>query len=366
MKILLFGEYSGFHKNLKRGLEQLGYNVVVVGSKDGYKKIDVDINLYPEVEKNKYYYFISKQLKILKITKNLKDYDIVQIINPFLFINSLGYLSLEYNKYLMNLLIENNKSTFLSSCGNDAFYVQIGKDLMEYNAIDPAKVYIPKKTLKEKKSALKWNIELFSKANGLIPVGYEYWVGYNKYFGANSKISQPIPPMIDTREVLPEPFEIKDKIIFFHGINKPFEKGSYIIIEAMEKLRSAYPNDVELMIVKNLPYNEYVKMFAKSHVNIDQVYSYAYGMNALISMAKGKITLSGAEKIAIDAIGVENCPVINIKPSVDDVFRKLLKVLDEKDSLAEQSIRNRNFVVDYHDSKVIASKYLKFWLSKIK
>lgn len=38
MKILLFGEYRGFHKYLKESLKAIGEDVTLVASDDGWKK----------------------------------------------------------------------------------------------------------------------------------------------------------------------------------------------------------------------------------------------------------------------------------------------------------------------------------------
>lgn len=38
MRILLLGEFSAFHKNLKEGLVALGHEVVLASHGDGWKK----------------------------------------------------------------------------------------------------------------------------------------------------------------------------------------------------------------------------------------------------------------------------------------------------------------------------------------
>ena len=43
MKILLIGEYSNLHNSLKKGLLNLGHEVILLGSGDGFKKYQVDI-----------------------------------------------------------------------------------------------------------------------------------------------------------------------------------------------------------------------------------------------------------------------------------------------------------------------------------
>ena len=55
MKILLVGEYSGLHLNLKAGLEKLGHQVTTVGFRDGYKQIPIDIDLSLRRKKRKHH-----------------------------------------------------------------------------------------------------------------------------------------------------------------------------------------------------------------------------------------------------------------------------------------------------------------------
>ncbi|BAO76636.1 hypothetical protein [Winogradskyella sp. PG-2] len=43
MKILLFGEFNRAHWNIKKGLESLNHTAVVASTRDGFKKVDVDI-----------------------------------------------------------------------------------------------------------------------------------------------------------------------------------------------------------------------------------------------------------------------------------------------------------------------------------
>lgn len=46
MTILLLGEYSALHKNLKEGLNELGYEALIASDGDGWKNIPRDIDLF--------------------------------------------------------------------------------------------------------------------------------------------------------------------------------------------------------------------------------------------------------------------------------------------------------------------------------
>ena len=49
MNILLLGDFSALHKNLKDGLVELGHNVTIASDGDGYKRTPRDIDLSPKL-----------------------------------------------------------------------------------------------------------------------------------------------------------------------------------------------------------------------------------------------------------------------------------------------------------------------------
>ena len=83
MKVLLIGEFSGFHVNLKQGLQKLGVDCVLAANGDGWKKIDgADMPLY-DVDTSSLW----KKTKSLLIEpfmrlKALYGYDVVQLMDP--------------------------------------------------------------------------------------------------------------------------------------------------------------------------------------------------------------------------------------------------------------------------------------------
>src|SRR5690554_6324014 len=95
MRILLVGEYSRFHNSLKEGLQALGHEVQIIGTGDFFKNLPVDMRL-----ERRYDTGLAKKMKVgiyklfkIDITSrnllrqlysykgNLKNYDIVQLIN---------------------------------------------------------------------------------------------------------------------------------------------------------------------------------------------------------------------------------------------------------------------------------------------
>ncbi|MBQ2290315.1 MAG: glycosyltransferase family 1 protein, partial [Bacteroidaceae bacterium] len=80
MKILLIGEYSNVHWTLAEGLRSLGHEVCVVSNGDFWKNYKRDISLtrttYSKAEG------IMILMKTLATLPKLRNYDVVQLINP--------------------------------------------------------------------------------------------------------------------------------------------------------------------------------------------------------------------------------------------------------------------------------------------
>ena len=70
MKILLIGEYNRSHNFLKQGLQNLGHQATVVGLTDGFKKVDVDIEIKKDFKKK-----VTEPIKqeILKLTEDIES-----------------------------------------------------------------------------------------------------------------------------------------------------------------------------------------------------------------------------------------------------------------------------------------------------
>jgi len=94
MKILLIGEFSGVHNNLKKGLTELGHEVKLAADGDGFKAFEYDFRVAPYVGT-----VYGKFLNILYILRNIRKftgYDVVQFINPFVLPYYYSFFSLRH------------------------------------------------------------------------------------------------------------------------------------------------------------------------------------------------------------------------------------------------------------------------------
>ena len=106
MRVLLIGEYSRLHNSLKEGLEKLGHTVVLIGTGDGFKNFNVDIDIssrffestLPRFIKRVVYRLFRIDLPALERgfrfyngVKDLGRFDVVQLINERAIKSSLWF-----------------------------------------------------------------------------------------------------------------------------------------------------------------------------------------------------------------------------------------------------------------------------------
>lgn len=360
MRILLLGEFSSLHFNLKHGLQTLGHEVILASSGDGWKRIPNDIDLGTERKGLRGKFF--KILKIVKALPKFKGFDIVQIIQPKVFSNSviLNYLVIKFILFF-------NKKLFLVGAGgatNNSYiadYLQYKHPYKDYySAIAGDSSILWSQTLVGR----KYNKWLNRVISGYIPIMYEYAEGYRQV--AYSKLCNTIPIPIDVESVEYGENVFDGKVVFFHGLNNEKQKGTYLIRKAMENLKARFPDLVEVIVEGNMPLSDYMHLLRRVNVVVDQAYSISYGVNALYSMAMGKIVIGGGESECLEEFGLSNSPIIPVKPSVSDIENKLLYVLENRSKIQGLGLESRRYVLRNHSSVIVAEKYIQNWFGENK
>lgn len=379
MKILLFGEYNRAQWNIKKGLHTLGHQAILVSNRDGFKKVDVDIEL-----KDPYQSYVLKKFRILikKLTSIdlsavsikrqikskktlLSNYDVVQFINeaPFDF-------ERKHQKQIFDWLNTWNKSVFLLSAGLDYPSVSYAHDKnFRYSILTP---YFENKGIhKDFSPALSYitkahvalHEHIFKTINGVIANDLDYHIpleGYPKYLGM-------IPHAIDLSELDYKSPNITDSIVIFHGINtlNYYKKGNDVFEAALGIISKKYAHKIEIITAKDLPYKDYIKSFEKAHILLDQVYAYDQGYNALEAMAKGKVVFTGAEKEWLEYYKLEEDTIaINALPDAENIAKKLEWLITNPKKISEIALNARQFVERHHSHIDCAKNYISLWQSK--
>ena len=356
MKILLVGEFSGLNAGLKDGLQALGHQVTLAAGGDGFKKIPgADKRLYPNAHGKSLFHKIYSYVYYPLTDNSLKGYDVVQVVGTDIFYRPIG--ALPYMR-----LKNNNDRFFINAAGVDYYLYQYWKNkkyAYEYYMFDDNPQLC---ALYDGKSINSRQINHTCKkvneiADGIIPViPYEYEAPYRTF----NNLRKPILFPINIDSIIYKENQVKDKIVFFHGISRPLDKGSNYIKEAMKIIQEKYPSDVECIVVERLPYEEDVRVMSRANVIIDQCKSFGYGINASIAMAQGKVVMSGAEKLDIESVK-GSCPVINIRPSVHQIVSEMERLIENKNEIQDMGRRSREYVEENHNYIKIAQQYIETW-----
>jgi glycosyltransferase involved in cell wall biosynthesis len=376
MKVLLVGEYNRSHKFIKEGLVALGHEALVVGLSDGFKKVDVDLEI-----KHKYsdwflkktrtalfkifkidLYSNSVKNQILKLKPKLSGYDIVQFISESSFI-----CQPETEKAIFDLLNSWNGKSFLLSCGTDYPSVQYAMEKkFKYSILTPffenrlaeSNFSLGLKYITPAFKALHDHI--YNQIDGVISSDLDYYIplkDHPKHLGM-------IPHAINTDQIPFSELKIKDKIVIFHGINRNnyYKKGNDVFEAALELIKAKHSEKIEIIRVESVPYATYIKAFDAAHILLDQVFSYDQGYNALEAMAKGKVVFSGAEHEWLEYYGVpEDSIVINALPDAEAIAKKLEWLILNPEELLNISKNAREFVRKEHGHVTCAQQYLDKW-----
>lgn len=376
MKILLVGEYSRLHNSLKKGLEELGHEVTLVGTGDMFKKFPVDESVRAQWLSDKPFPLLLRKIylrlfkkdpaqwevgyRFKKILPKLKDYDVVQLINSF----SIGAYP-EVEMELLQILFQQNDKVFLMGCGDDYPVVKSYLEgSMRYHMLTP---YLEKEAKLKPDYALKYLTEPYKKlfyfvyenSRAVIPSDMDYvipWRGWDK-------VAELIPnPIIIPEEY--KPIEIKDrKIRILFGINTMnYEKKGYRFFdEALDEIEKKYSHLVEIKRVKNLPFVQYAKELDACDILMDNVYAYDQGYNALEAMARGKVVFCGAEKEFMEYFKLKERVAINALPDSNKIADELEELILNPELIESIGRNARSFMEKEHNYISIAEKYVETW-----
>jgi glycosyltransferase involved in cell wall biosynthesis len=377
MKILLVGEFSRLHNSLKEGLLSLNHTVSIIGSGDDFKEFPVDYSIAPRFFLsssllnffNKVFFKLFKSdLQLLErgirfylLLPKLKNYDIVQLINSDA-IETYPFAS----RYLLKKLFQQNKKISLLICGEDTPIIEyLLKNEMKYSILSPLQEDQNLKknynySLKYIQPNYRKTFDFIKKKSSLIITSD---LDYKIPMEAMECDSQFIPNPINTDKIEHKPLLIEDKIIIFLGINESsaVKKGSVFFEKALEIIKEKYPNQVETIVTRSIPYEQYIETYNKAHILLDQVYSYDQGYNALEAMTKGKVVFTGAENEFYTQYQLTEKVAINALPNVDSLVKELSFLIENPDELIAIGKRARSFVEKEHQYIKIAEKYLEAW-----
>lgn len=358
MKILLLGEYSNVHWTLGEGLKALGHDVTVVSDGDVWKGYPRDINLkrksLGKIDTLKYLWDVKR------LWPRLKDFDVVQIINPMF----LDLMAERIEPYYQRLRQQNGKMV-MGAYGIDYYWVMQGmkSDIFRYS--DFYMYGQPRSNHDIDVMVSDWidgykgelNKRVANDCDAIVTGLYEYDVCYRPYFPQKTTFI-PFPIHCD---YTPTPKPDDGVIRFFIGIQKTRNeyKGTDIMLRALLKLQERYPDRMQIVKAESVPFEQYKEMMNSSHVLLDQLYSYTPGMNGLLAMSKGIVLVGGGEEEQYDIINEHELrPIINVQPTEEDVIHQIEhRILLHPENIKQLATDSIEYVRRHHDYIKVAQLY---------
>lgn len=378
MRILLVGEYSRLHNSLKEGLISLQHEVLLVGDGDGFKNYSVDYSIEAKWSKKLVlntlrqavfkisgydFALLERGIRFYFLLPKLKNFDVVQLIHES---PIKTHFNLEL--HLLKKLKMQNKKLFLLSSGADYLNVKFHmENKTEKSILLP---YFENKNLRKEyqfvydyssKEHKKIHAFVYNNCNGIIATDFDYVLPLKE----DRKFLGLIPNPINHSLLVHTELKIEHKIIIFLGINKwnYYHKGIQYFEKALQIIQERYAEKVEIIIAKNIPYKEYINLYNKAHILLDQVFANDQGYNALEAMAKGKVVFTGAEKAFTEYYQLKDRVAVNAIANVEYLVHELSHLIENPDEILAISKRAKDFIKKEHDYIEVAKKYVKKWQS---
>lgn len=360
MKILLLGEYSNVHWTLAEGLRQLGQEVTVASNGDFWKNYPRDIDLKRMPTK---WGGITLLARLFRLLPKLRGYDVVQLINP-MFLE----LKAEWNARFYQYLRQHNDKMILGAFGMDYYWVHENSTRMPLRYSDfnfGKELRRDEAAERERRDWIGTDKERLNKliarnCDAIVAGLYEYWATYAPIFpNKTTFIPFPIKPLDTSPKIEPH-----DRLRIFIGINKSRSvyKGTDIMLRAAKRLKSDYPEKVELRIAENVPFAEYREMMNGSDIICDQLYSYTPSMNPLEAMKRGIICCGGGEPENYEILHEKELrPILNVQPNEESVYDGLRDLLFHPNKMMQMRRDSIRYIQRHHDYVKVARRYLDLY-----
>lgn len=362
MNVLIIGEFSGFAYNLKKGFESLGHHVVVVQNGDGFKNIPSsgDDVFYKHkclfLGKKKiplssliFNWLVTRRIKKAILLKNL-HFDIIVIICDSFISKSWKTPGFPYS--LLKKYRDKGSKIILTTCGGDAAYKKYVRDHYYFTQGFPQGLKMPSKD-----DISKLN-EIIGLVSCIVPTAYDYDYTIRKFIKEEGICS----PKIKYIQLPIKEEEIEksnnDKILIFHGINRPIRKGTPFIKDALLRIKEKYEDIVDVVIDGKMPFERYCKLMNDIDILVDQTNGHGFGINAGMGLMKGKVVLSGNTKEERNLRGYDS-PIINIEPDANMIFDILESLILDKNKIKELKEKSRNYALTYLRADIVAKQYIE-------
>jgi hypothetical protein len=137
------------------------------------------------------------------------------------------------------------------------------------------------------------------------------------------------------------------------------------MIRTIKQLIADYPDRYELVTPERLSFDEYGSVLSSVNVVVDQLYGAGLGMNALSSMARGRIVLTSFDPtFSAGDLDYRTAPAHDISKG-QDALRASLELIESwsPEQLEDAAVRSRLYVEQHCKPTVVAQRLCDAWLA---
>lgn len=252
----------------------------------------------------------------------------------------------------LSLMSDHSDLALLKQSGKKMFMHYWGSDIRCLSEARKLNKYVKVKS--ENEEVIKRRLNDVSQYIDHCIVGdaelYEYAKNYFKQVSI-------VRTAIDLQKYMPvEPKQSNQKLLIVHAPTSPEIKGSPYILQAVEKLKSKY--DFEFQLIQNMPHEEAKTYYRKADIIIDQILIGSYGLLAVEAMAMAKPVITWISEFMQDKYPAE-LPIQSANP--DTIASVLENLIVDKNLREECGIKGRKYVEKYHDMDVVAKELTKLY-----
>lgn len=357
MRILLAGEASGTHRNLRKGLRALGHDCDLLTHFEFDRAAESDLRL--DVPGQGLGAALLRNISPLTKLLELESYDVISLCNTITLVSG----SLMRHAYA-DLAILRKKTQVLS-------YFGLGCDELSLIAEHGGRLpYTPCETCLQfdtggahcrahlrpyHQRATELAKRHFDCAASMA-VEYDHArriVPTDRFF----RIGLPV----DTEAIPFEPSRERGPLLIAHTPTRRGFKGTAQVLDAIQLLRNRR-QDFEFVILEGLGHQAYLERVGQVDIVIDQVFSQSAGMNALECISMGKLVLTGATLLGTSYLSPSGPhPAVDASPDPAQLARTLEEILRDWHSYRLRALAGRSFVETNHGIRPIAGAFERAW-----
>lgn len=184
-----------------------------------------------------------------------------------------------------------------------------------------------------------------------------------RHMNSEKLIFTNLPIEIENLEFTEMSMEGPTRILVGMRSKMEIQKGTARLLDLCKELEKEMAGKLEVKIVKDLSLSDYLDELRKSHIVIDQLYSYSPATNALQTMALGRITASGAQPEYYEYINEDSRPIFCLSPLEDEaiVKQRLRMLIEDKAHMQKMALEGRRLSEKHNDVRNIAPIFEKHW-----